>query len=66
MSSLAEIAPAGLDRGLPGSGVSGRGLRQRDLGRDRRRCRWCRPREGAEGAEGAAEEETVEGEFKEV
>ena len=56
--------PAGLDRRLPGRRVIGRGWRQRV-----RRTAPDGPGDGAGGGTGdgaAAEEETVEGEFKEV
>ena len=60
-------APAGLDGGLPGRGVSGRG-RPGNGSSDGTGDGADGPAgaEGAEDAEGAAEEETVEGEFKEV
>ena len=61
-------APAGLDRGLPGSGVIGRrsGNGTSDGTGDDADGSGAEGAEDAEGAEGAAEEETVEGEFKEV
>ena len=66
MTLARRVAPAGLDGGLPGGGVSRPGSPATGPRTGPATVPMAPVPDGAEGAEGAAEEETVEGEFKEV